>query len=139
MKLTLQVSNKEQFYLVAESRVFPLSQLICCVLNRITPYSIWNNLRSVSLPWRHGSTFLRKFRIHTRLGTLNHEATFWNYKCRSGSERSYLGNVVSDKFEDSHNASGLMCKQLLHDWLWCQYNILGSGCRETFPRRSGRN
>jgi hypothetical protein len=30
---------------------------------------------------------------------------------------SYLGNVVSDKFEDSHNATGLMGKQLLQDWL----------------------
>jgi len=139
MKLTLQVSNKGQFYLVAESRVFPPSQLICCVLKRITPYSIWHNLRSVTLPWRTGSTFLRKFRIHTGLGTHNREATFWIYRCRSESERSYLGNVVSDKFEDSHNATSLMCKQLLHDWLSCQYNILGSGCRESFPRRSGRN
>jgi len=50
----------------------------------------------------------------------------------------YLGNVISDKFEDSHNASGPMGKQMLHDWLWSQYNILDSGCRESFARRSGR-
>jgi hypothetical protein len=28
---------------------------------------------------------------------------------------------------------------MLQDWLWIQYNILGSGCRESFLGRSGRS
>jgi hypothetical protein len=52
---------------------------------------------------------------------------------------SYLGILVSYKFEESHYATVLMGKQMLQDWLWIQYNILGSGCRESFLGRSGRS
>jgi hypothetical protein len=52
---------------------------------------------------------------------------------------SYLGILVSDKFEDSHYATVLMGNQMLQDWLWIQYSILGSGCWKSFPGRSGRS